>query len=330
MKSIKKRLNAFTIVELIVVITVIGILATIAIVGYGGWMKSVTESQIKSDLISAATAMENYRSFNGSYPTNDTIPNTFTPSSGVAVARLVTDSSTYIISGRNSDFSISYTVSNTSPTPAKLNDGLVGWWKLNGDASDASGNSNNGTFSTTPPASVVDKLGTANKAYSFNGTSQSIHFGDKAAYDSPELTLSAWIKPASVTGSQNILAKEGQYKYRLSGADLSILASPNGQGWYNSCYDVYPTNFTVNSWYHVVAIISSKDLKISAYVDGVKKGLSCVLSGPITAYNSTNPLYAAAYAPTSEMFNGVLDDLRVYNRALSEIEIKVLFSYGPS
>lgn len=74
-------LIGFSLVELIVVISTIGILATITIVGYGSWQKNVITSQLKSDLSGVAAAMEDYRNFNDVYPS--TLPTTFKPSDGV-------------------------------------------------------------------------------------------------------------------------------------------------------------------------------------------------------------------------------------------------------
>lgn len=76
-----KRLNGFTIIETIVVIAVIGILATIVGVGYNSWKRSTIETQLKSDLTAAANAMEDYRNFKDGYP--ESIPSTSQPSEGV-------------------------------------------------------------------------------------------------------------------------------------------------------------------------------------------------------------------------------------------------------
>lgn len=75
--------SGFTIVELVVIITVIGILAGVVIVGYGAWQQRTTENVLKSDLTGVATAMESARNFGSGYPT--TIPSTFTPSDGVTL-----------------------------------------------------------------------------------------------------------------------------------------------------------------------------------------------------------------------------------------------------
>jgi prepilin-type N-terminal cleavage/methylation domain-containing protein len=76
----------FTIVEIIIVITVIGVLATILAVNYNGWQQSLVVAQLKSDLNSAVAAMNTARNFgNSGYPTDVTSLSTFKPSEGVTL-----------------------------------------------------------------------------------------------------------------------------------------------------------------------------------------------------------------------------------------------------
>jgi prepilin-type N-terminal cleavage/methylation domain-containing protein len=87
MSMLQKRTykSGFTLVELGVVILVIGILASITIVGYGQWQRQIAKSAVESDLNGAASAMESARNFNESgYPS--TIPSTFKSSSTVDLA----------------------------------------------------------------------------------------------------------------------------------------------------------------------------------------------------------------------------------------------------
>jgi len=94
--------RAFTIVELVVVISVVGILAAITIVSYGAWQKSVRGSAVKNDLVAASAAMENNRNFGTSYVTTQSaLDGIFTPSNDVSVALSLGEADTYCLDGQS-------------------------------------------------------------------------------------------------------------------------------------------------------------------------------------------------------------------------------------
>lgn len=80
----RKNINGYSLLELIVVICIIGIISTIAVISYSGWKQSTMFTQLSNDLNGVSTAMESARTFNNSYPL--TIPSTFTPSNGVTLS----------------------------------------------------------------------------------------------------------------------------------------------------------------------------------------------------------------------------------------------------
>ena len=75
--------SGYTLVELIIVVAVILILAAISIVSYGSWRSDISNKAVKSDLIAAASAMEDARSTSTGYPS--TLPSSFTPSTNVVI-----------------------------------------------------------------------------------------------------------------------------------------------------------------------------------------------------------------------------------------------------
>jgi len=116
-RSISSRLtSAFTIIELIVVISIIGILAAITVVSYGSWKQSTITTQLKSDLNGVVGAMENARTFNNTYPIDVNSLTTFTKSSGVTLSGGSSDGGkTYCVNAVNSQFpSLSYHVDSSN------------------------------------------------------------------------------------------------------------------------------------------------------------------------------------------------------------------------
>lgn len=112
-KSLVKS-RGFTIVELLVVIIVIGILASIGIISYSGYQKTVTVAQLKSDLNGAATAMEDARNFGNSYPVS--LPSTFEPDQTISLSGGSNDGGkTYCIDSSSSkDLSLQYYIDSVS------------------------------------------------------------------------------------------------------------------------------------------------------------------------------------------------------------------------
>lgn len=102
--------TGFTIVELTIVIVVIGILAAIAVIGYGAWRQRVSEDAIKSDLTNVSSSMENAKNFSEGYPvytagtifdgTNST-KSVFVQSDGVVLTYSEGDAKSYCIDGQS-------------------------------------------------------------------------------------------------------------------------------------------------------------------------------------------------------------------------------------
>jgi prepilin-type N-terminal cleavage/methylation domain-containing protein len=106
-----RRSSGFTIVELIVVISIVAVLAAITTLGYGAWQSSLKQNQVKSDLAAAAGAMEDARTFGDDYPL--ALPSSFTPSEGSEITLSVPGLNAYCIDGTiESDNSIEFYIDN--------------------------------------------------------------------------------------------------------------------------------------------------------------------------------------------------------------------------
>jgi prepilin-type N-terminal cleavage/methylation domain-containing protein len=107
--------KGFTLVEIIVIISVIAILVTIVIVSVGNWRKSTAETEVKSDLKNLSTAMEAARNFGNGYPTS--IPSTFSSSPNVTVTYGSGSSASYCVNAvSTADSTVQYYINTAAAT----------------------------------------------------------------------------------------------------------------------------------------------------------------------------------------------------------------------
>lgn len=199
--------------------------------------------------------------------------------------------------------------------------GLVAYYPFNGNANDASGNGNDGTVNGAVLAQ--DRLGAANSAYGFNGSSSVITFGSPPLTQVDNWTLSAWVNPASLgqeclavmVGFDNASTGDG-YGFGFAGnSTWNAIFSGVGGGWISSGYSVP----AASRWYHMVMLRQAGTTKF--FVDGTQT--------PNTS--STAPKTPSSFRIGSQngirFFNGQVDDVRIYNRALSSNELAQLYTY---
>jgi predicted nucleic acid-binding Zn-ribbon protein len=216
--------------------------------------------------------------------------------------------------------------------PVDINTGLVAYYPFSGNAGDSSGNGNHGTVfdvMLTP-----DRFGISQNAYLFNGVSSYIDI-TKSFFDNSwsDYTISFWIKPTSVLSTngpgQTILNTNPHRGLGLgfSYFDSKKLYHFNQRDSYSSNWDLGDDklnfNVTLNNWINVT--LKKSNNQFSYYVNGVFDK-----STPIT-YTTVSFLYSmrigAISCCTPENFNGSIDDIRFYKRALTQSEITYLASH---
>ena len=208
-----------------------------------------------------------------------------------------------------------------------LSVGLVAYYPFNGNANDESGNANHGNVNG--PNLTMDRFGNQNKSYQFNGSGDYIEVPDHATLRPSQITLSAWIKRGSLTGS--ILGKTNfpnasneQYALHIvSGKPLiSIKQNSNcspGNGWYMSNQEESNES---NNWQHIAGTFDGKLLKI--YLDGKLKKSVLRPVDKVDSCVGGNLQIGRWWSGDRMYFSGSIDDIRIYNRALTEEEILIL------
>jgi hypothetical protein len=207
----------------------------------------------------------------------------------------------------------------------RLDSGLVAYYPFNGNAQDESGNENHGTV--VGAVLTTDRSGNPDAAYEFDGESTYITIPGSASLQTPttELTELAWVNIYSwslVAASFGPVfmksnAQDNQFQYRLS-------IGPEGLNIAINAWDNYVTiadTLEFEKWYFIAA--TWKDDTARLFLDGnfIGKGR---LPGPAMADNL--PLEIGRDAPGGvEFFHGKIDDARIYNRALTDGEIKAVY-----
>ena len=211
---------------------------------------------------------------------------------------------------------------------ADLNDGLVAYYPFNGNANDESGNGNDGTvFGATL---TTDRFGNVDSAYRFDGDDW-IDVPDDPSFTlgSDPFTIATWIQFDSL-GSYYLMGHDegenNQNKWIFWAHNSGFLFhvnSPSTGGYNPVTYDAWEPE--INQWYHLVVKRSGDDFML--YLDG-----SLVATGadsrPIPDPNTSFQIGTAEGGHPERVFKGLIDDIRIYNRALSDAEIQELYNDG--
>ena len=208
--------------------------------------------------------------------------------------------------------------------------GLVGYWPFNGNANDESGNGNNGTVNGATLTS--DKLGSSNGAYSFDGVNDYISTLLPGPLGNSSRTISIWFSSQDTSKQQLI----GWGQQPPSGGEFNVLLSQLCKGVTVDVHNNYityntPNNLFNGSWHLITVVydnnISLKLLGVKIYVDGVISGvINC--QNPINVNINTlnTAINIGKYQAGGMWFTGKLDDIGIWNRALTQSEITSLYT----
>jgi parallel beta-helix repeat protein len=164
--------------------------------------------------------------------------------------------------------------------------------------------------------------GIAGKALYFDGTDDNVTVTDSNSLDlSNSFTLSAWVNPASAfTDFRSILAKN--YKYYLYASGTGFCGDGSALGGFYEAMDTVvcqPSSLPVNTWTHLTLTYNGAVLTL--YRDGGAVATANV-SGTISPSTGTLQIGASEYG---EYFQGLIDEVRVYNKALTNTEIQTIY-----
>jgi fibronectin type 3 domain-containing protein len=197
--------------------------------------------------------------------------------------------------------------------------GLVGGWAFSegtgSTAADASGNGNAGTI-TNATWSTQGRYG---NALSFNGTNSSVRVASSMSLNlATAMTLSAWVRPSASQNGWRTIVQRQPDTYLLHASSTSALR-PAGGGTLGGSVEVLtgPAAIPVSTWTHVAMTYDGAMLRL--YVNGTQVAARAA-AGAIQSV--ANPLWIGGNQPYGEYFQGLIDEVRVYNRALTQGDIQ--------
>lgn len=222
-----------------------------------------------------------------------------------------------------------------------LNQGLIAYYPFNGNANDASGNNNNPVFNNA--TLTADRFGNPNGAYHFDGTSTYMRIVNNPTINTTnKLTLCAWVRPMGFYAGPchgNAIINKGDADYLVGNYNLrfddnasSGGANCNGgppdplrQNFYGITAGVPTPGYTPyiqqNRWYSV--ILTNDGVTAKLYVDCDLK--IALPQGSATFTNIYDLFLGKLNNPSFPYwFNGDLDEVRIYNRALSFAEVSAI------
>ncbi len=216
---------------------------------------------------------------------------------------------------------------------APLDTGLVGHWTFDegsgATAYDRSGNGNNGTLINAP----VWISGINGGALQFNGNNSYVNIPDPVSgildFDiNSNFTLSAWVNPNNLGNQPFIIDKRHSFGGPISGYTfyLEFTGFPSlrlGNGSVANGYSAGGGPYAIGTW-HYYTISVNRTGNATFYADGTQLGTANVSGfGDIGGVQSI--FIGTKDATASNTLNGLIDDVRVYNRALSASEIAELY-----
>jgi len=206
-------------------------------------------------------------------------------------------------------------------------DSLAGWWSFDGNANDASANSNDGTV--TGAILSTDRNGNSNSAYDFDGVDDHIIIPSDPSLSSDSISISCWIYPNSISSNFSSIIKKGnyttadneEYAFGLKSTNLIYSGIKDGTscdpgfGWIN---DSFTSPITlINNWTHLVFSYANDSIYI--YINGNIEQ-TVYINGSINFCGDEEITFGEEWL-NHFPFDGKIDNIGIWNRKLTDSEI---------
>jgi hypothetical protein len=217
-------------------------------------------------------------------------------------------------------------------THAGLSDGLIAYYPFNGNANDESGNGHNGIVNGTGATLTNDRFGNANKAYSFNGTGSYIRVNvNTADWFYNDFSIAVWVNFRNFTNPfpMIIYGENDNVEFHGMGPAYSVdeqkrvtFYQQNRAGFTSRIGEMRSSKLNENEWYLITIVKSNLQFKMysnSSVSASVSSSTNVIMDGTFITIGSRKT------DGSDFSVDGSIDDVRIYNRALSASEIQQLY-----
>lgn len=215
---------------------------------------------------------------------------------------------------------LSVSLAFSSNAPA----GLVAHLPGDGNAADATGNGHNGTLVNTDFATGVN-----GQAFRFDGFNDYVTIPGNSALEPSDISVAMWVNIAASSAGTRLLADSSHGTSGNAGGWALQLTGDNRVDFaYGSSMAFFPhisssVALLTETFHHVAATLSGSDMRI--YVDGVLAGENLAYPGsPLPSVKNNGNIRLGRHFSVNRQFTGLLDDVRIYDHALSQSEISAL------
>ncbi len=211
--------------------------------------------------------------------------------------------------------------------PYLSDDSLIGYWPLNEtsgtNAPDESDNSNDGTLVNMEDADWVD--GVVGKCLSFDGVNKYVDCNNAVNLAvTGSMTIGMWVNKTSYVYYGGLICKWYQNEFDICAKSAQEIRILQGDGTHE---DIVFDSFTWNNdeWYYFTVVRDAVNKKLRLYVNGVQSGAEKSYTRVVSSSNRKVTIGRRSEG-TAQAFNGLIDEVRIYDKALSVDEVKALYN----